>query len=160
MAQSDILVKIDGIDGESQDKELKNHIEIYGWGFSIHAEGSFQAGTGGGKGKAIYSDFNFSKAADVASAPILQAIAEHKHIKEVTINNRKGGGDARLTFVKIKLTNVRITNVSTSAGADGSVQESVSMNFEKIEYTYQAQDEKGAKKGGEKLFLANIVEGK
>lgn len=55
MAQ-DIFLKINGIDGESQDSSHKNEIEVLAWDWSIEQQSTMHAGSGGGAGKATVSD--------------------------------------------------------------------------------------------------------
>jgi hypothetical protein len=58
MAQ-DIFLKINGIDGESQDSAHKNEIEVTNWGWRISQASNMHAGSGGGAGKATVDDLAF-----------------------------------------------------------------------------------------------------
>lgn len=58
MAQ-DIFLKINGIDGESQDASHKKEIEVLNWGWRITQGSNMHAGWGGGAGKASVDDLAF-----------------------------------------------------------------------------------------------------
>ena len=54
-----------------------------------------------------------------------------------------------LEYVTLTLTDLIVTSysVSDSSGAD-QLQDTFALNFSKFKYSYQPQDNKGAKKGG------------
>lgn len=160
MAQADTLLKIDSIEGESQDKDLPKTIEIQSWSAGVTHSGSFGSGTGGGTGKAQFQDLHFTKSADKASVKIAKACATGQHIKEAVLVIRKAGGPSTLPYLTITMTNVRVTSFQTSGHGSGGTSEQFSLNFEKIKYSYQAQDEKGAKKDGAIDFEHNVASGK
>jgi type VI secretion system secreted protein Hcp len=58
MAQ-DIFLKIQEIDGESQDASHKNEIEVLGWNRGMTQASNMHAGSGGGAGKATVKDLTF-----------------------------------------------------------------------------------------------------
>ena len=61
---------------------------------------------------------------------------------------RKAGGTA-LEYVTLTLTDVIVTSYSISDATGSDVLQDVfSLNFGKFKYSYQPQDNKGAKKGG------------
>ncbi|MCS7026204.1 MAG: type VI secretion system tube protein Hcp, partial [Bryobacteraceae bacterium] len=70
MAAFDAFLEIDGIKGESEDKQLRDHIELLSYSFGASQTGSFAYGGGGGTGKVQFVDFHFTKRCDKAS-PLL-----------------------------------------------------------------------------------------
>ena len=50
----DAFLKLDGIDGESQDKEHKGEIDILSWSWGGASTASFNLGGGGASGKASF----------------------------------------------------------------------------------------------------------
>jgi type VI secretion system secreted protein Hcp len=60
---------------------------------------------------------------------------------------RKAGGTA-LEYVTLTLTDVLVSSYSVSSGDGDQLQDTVALNFGKFKYSYQPQDNKGAKKGG------------
>ena len=142
---TDIFVKIDGIKGESKGKGHEKEIDVLAWSFGVSQSGSFGQGGGGGSGKANVQDLTFTKHIDSASSDLMLATFCGKHIPEVVFTMQKAGENP-LVYMKITLTNVIVTNHITG-GTPGEERptENISLNFEKIKYEYDSQNEKGGK---------------
>ncbi|MDG1011212.1 MAG: type VI secretion system tube protein Hcp [Luminiphilus sp.] len=146
----DAFLKLDGIDGESQDKEHKGEIDILSWAWGGASTGSFNLGGGGASGKASFTDIQLVKYYDKASPNLMAKLADGTHIKEATLVARKAGGSSAIEFLKIKLTDVIITSVNFGgSGDDDRYTENVSLACAKFEVAYQAQKNDGGKDGGE-----------
>ncbi len=146
----DAFLKLDGIDGESQDKEHKGEIDILSWAWGGASTGSFNLGGGGASGKASFSDLTLTKYYDKASPNLMAKLADGTHIKEATLFARKAGGSSAIEFLTIKLSDVIITSVNFGgSGGEDRYTETVSIAFAKFEVAYQAQKNDGAKDGGE-----------
>ena len=143
----DYFLKIDGIDGESQDKTHGNEIEINSISFGVSQTGGLGYGGGGGVGKAAFQDISFSKRTDKATCKIMEACAKGTHIKEIVFTARKAG-DKPLEYLVVTLNDVIITSHQMQGSPDGAMFENVSFNFTKVKFKYNEQDEKGNKKGG------------
>ena len=157
MAQ-DIFLKINGIDGESQDSSHKNEIEVLAWDWSIEQQSTMHAGSGGGAGKATVSDLAFEHYIDRASPNLMKYCLTGKHINEAVLVVRKAG-DKSLDYLVIELEDIMITSISTGgSGGEDRLTENVSLNFAKFKIKYQEQDDKGAAKGGSVDFGFNIAE--
>lgn len=144
----DTFIKIGDVKGESTVKGFEDQIQVSSWNWSLSQSGTTHTGQGGGAGKVNVHDLSFTHNVDAASPNLFAACCTGKHFDTVTLTMRKAGGSP-LDYLKIVLTEVLVTNVSYggSAGED-LVTESVSLNFAKVEFSYQPQDAKGAKKGG------------
>jgi type VI secretion system secreted protein Hcp len=140
----DMFLKIDGVDGESEDSKNKAQIEILSWSWGEVQTGSAGKGGGSGVGKVDMQDFSFSKFMDKATPKLMLFCANGKHIPTVEFLARKAGGDQE-HYMKMKLTDVIISsfNTSNSAGSGSLPVESISLNFSKIELEYFQQDAKG-----------------
>ena len=79
MAQ-DIFLKINGIDGESQDASHKNEVEVLNWSWKIEQLSTMHSGSGGGAGKATVSDLTFEHHIDRASPNLMKYCLTGKHI--------------------------------------------------------------------------------
>ena len=146
----DAFLKLDGIDGESQDKEHKGEIDIIACSWGGASTGSFDLGGGGASGKASFSDLSLTKYYDKASPNLMAKMADGTHIKEATLFARKAGGSSAIEFLKIKLSDVIITSVTFGgSGGEDRYTENVAIAFAKFEVAYQAQKNDGAKDGGE-----------
>lgn len=160
MAQSDALLKIEGIEGETQQDGKTGWIELMSWSAGASNSSSFGSGTGGGKGKSQAHDIVFSKVMDKSSPNIEGYVLNGTHVDKVTLEVRKAAGPDKLTYYTRTLTNCFITSYSVSGGSDGGAMDNFSITFEEVEAKYQPQDEKGSPKGGEILFNHNVATGK
>lgn len=148
MAAVDYFLKIDGIEGESNDKTHKNEIECLSWGWGASNAGSMGVGSGGGTGKVMMQDAHFSFHVCAASPKLAEFCATGKHISKAVLVCRKAGGDSPLEYLKITLSDIFISSFQTG-GSQGDILpvDQVSINFTKIEKEYQAQTQQGAGKG-------------
>ncbi|MBP0580450.1 type VI secretion system tube protein Hcp [Labrys sp. LIt4] len=160
MAQSDALLQINGIEGETQQDSLDGYMELLSWSIGGSNSSTFGSGTGGGKGKSVLQDLHCTKTVDKASANIFKYCAFGNHIDEVKLVVRKAAGEDKLTYITITLTNCFITSYQTSGGSDGGAMESFSVTYEKINHEYQPQDKTGAADGGSIEFTYNVATGK
>ncbi|HXF42772.1 MAG TPA: type VI secretion system tube protein Hcp [Pyrinomonadaceae bacterium] len=145
MAKTDYFLKIDGIEGESQDEKMKGCIDLQSWSWGESNSGSFAHGGGGGAGKVAMQDFHFTMQINKASPKLSLYCATGKHIPYAELTCRKAG-DKPAVYLKIKLSDVLISSYQTggSANADILPYDQVSINFAKIEGEYFIQDNKGA----------------
>jgi type VI secretion system secreted protein Hcp len=144
MAAADFFLKIDGIQGESEDKTHTNEIQIlsFSWGVSNAGSGSF--GSGSGSGKASVSDISVQKYVDKSTPNLWKYCFLGKTVGDAVITVRKAGGDAPVEYLVYKLTEVFVSSVQDSGSEGGGIaMESVSLNFAKIEITYTLQSADG-----------------
>lgn len=148
----DMFLKLDGIKGETRDKTHKDEIHIESFSFGMSQTGTMGTGGGGGAGKVQIHDVSISKFVDKASTPLMLHCANGKHIKDGLITVRKAG-EHPLEYLKIKLNDILISSFQ-SAGNNGTdiVSENFSLNFAKIEVTYQEQADTGQPAGGPVIF--------
>jgi type VI secretion system secreted protein Hcp len=137
------FLKIDGIDGESMNQQYKNHIELDTFSFGATQQGTFSSNSGGGAGKVSMQDFHFVMSVNRASPKMLLACANGEHIKSAKLYCCKAGKEQQ-TFMTITFTDVMVSSFQTG-GSNGSElpQESISLNFAKIEYEYKVQQADG-----------------
>jgi type VI secretion system secreted protein Hcp len=141
MARSDIFLKLDGIDGESQDQAHKDEIEVESYTMGVVNAG---AGGGSGPGKAMVNDMHFTMKVNKASPNVFIACCTGKPISTATVTVRKAGGESPLEYETVKLTGVFVSSVSKATHNDGEIGiENVSLTFAKIEYTYRPQTQTG-----------------
>ncbi|SCU75144.1 Protein hcp1 [Cupriavidus necator] len=147
MAQ-DIFLKINGIDGESQDSSHKNEVEVLAWDWSIEQQSTMHAGSGGGAGKATVSDLSFEHFIDRASPNLMKYCLTGKHINEAVLVVRKAGGNP-LEYLKLTMTDVIVTKVSPKGSVDDEVRmrEKVALSFSKVKQEYVVQNAQGGSGG-------------
>ncbi|MBT0394094.1 Hcp family type VI secretion system effector [Morganella morganii] len=146
MAQ-DIFIKIEGIEGESQDFSHKGEIDLLRWDWSVSQPSNMHAGSGGGAGKVTVYDLYFKHYFDKASTNLLKYCLSGKHIPEAILTVRKSGGDP-LEFLKITLQEIVITSVdSVGEIYMPSPIEKVSLQFARVKFEYLPQNAEGGSMG-------------
>lgn len=146
---SDMFIKIGDIKGETSDNTHKEEIEVLSFSYGATQTGSSAAGSGGGAGKVSLSDLSFVKRLDKSSPVLFVKCCTGEHIKDAMLVVRKAGG-TQLEYLKIKLTDVLVSSIRPGGSAHGEdiPMEEVSLNFTKIEVTYQQQGADGKAMGG------------
>jgi type VI secretion system secreted protein Hcp len=143
MAVVDYFLKIDGIDGESQDAIHKGEIEVESFSFGLSNTGRAGAATGGGgAGKVAFQDFHFTSLVSKASPNLMLACASGKHIKSATLTGRRAG-KSELEFVTITLSDVRVSSFQDGGSIDGAPLDQVTLNFAKVEFGQRAGNPDG-----------------
>ncbi|HEY5911081.1 MAG TPA: type VI secretion system tube protein Hcp [Verrucomicrobiae bacterium] len=139
----DYFLKLDGIEGESQDSKHKNEIDIESWSWGEANSGSHAYGSGGGAGKVDMHDFSFTMRVNKASPKLLLSCANGSHVKSALLTCRKAGKDQQ-EYLKIKFTDLLISSFQTG-GSSGDVVpvDQIAINFSKIEYEYAEQKPDG-----------------
>jgi len=128
----DAFLKIDGIEGESEDKDHKGEIEVdsYSWGVTNTSTG----GGGGGAGKAVAQDFHFTAPMTKASPVLMLACATGRHSPSATLTLRQKD----FVFAKIRVFDVLVSSYQTGGETDQGdrPEDQFSLNFVKIDFLY------------------------
>lgn len=156
----DAFLKLGDLKGESPVEGFEEQIQILSWSWGMSQSGTTHSGSGGGAGKVNVQDMSFTHYVDTASPNIIAACCNGKHFEEATLTLRKAGEDP-LDYLIIVLKEIIVTSVSMG-GSEGEEQntENFTVNFAEFKYSYQPQDNKGAKAGGAIEYEANIAKGK
>jgi type VI secretion system secreted protein Hcp len=150
MAAVDYFLKIDGIEGESQDSKHKQEIEIQSFSFGATQTGSFAAGGGGGAGKVHMQDFHFTVPVNKASPKLMLACASGQHIKKAVLTVRKAGKEQQ-EYLKYTFSDILVSSYQTGGGGgDVMPVDQISLNFAKIEQEYKEQKADGTLAGSVK----------
>jgi type VI secretion system secreted protein Hcp len=145
---SDIFAKLGDIKGESLDDKHKDEIEVLSLSWGVSNSGSMGHGSGGGEGKASFSDLSFMHTVDKASPVLMQNCATGVHLKEATITHRKSG-KGQQEYLIVKLNDVIVTSVQNSGSSGGGdTTESVSLAFAKVNIEYKPQKADGSLDAG------------
>jgi type VI secretion system secreted protein Hcp len=144
MAAVDFFLKIDGIEGESQDAKHKGEIDLESWSWSQSNTGSADARGGMGAGKVAMQDFHFTMKVNKATPKLMLACASGEHIKSAVLTARKAGKEQQ-EYLKVTMSDLLVSSYQGGGSANGSVQPSdqISLNFSKIEYEYKEQKADG-----------------
>jgi type VI secretion system secreted protein Hcp len=146
MSTADYFLKINGIDGEAEDKKLDKHFELMSFSFGASNSGSAGQGGGLGTGKVNMQDFHFVVKHSKASAKLMGFVASGKHIDQCKLHARKStGGKNPEDYMVVTFSDVLISSFQTG-GSDGSNSlpiDQISFNFTKIKFETKIQDSKG-----------------
>lgn len=150
----DYFLKIEGIEGDSQDDAHKNEIELISYDWTETQSGSFAQGGGGGAGKVKMENFEFIMYSSKASPKLMLFCANGKHIKSAVLTCRKAG-EGQHDFYSITMSDVIVSKFRTMSHAPASIPQDlipaagvpvdqVCFNFGKIEFEYKPQKIDGA----------------
>jgi type VI secretion system secreted protein Hcp len=135
MATNMFLV-LDGIPGESRDSQFLNSVDISSLTYGMSALGS---PTDPVSGKPSVDQIIVSKRVDLASLPLLRALAEARTVDTGRISIRRVTGTSPppppFLVIDLRLVRVRGVEVETNSGVDAP-SERVTLAFESIIWTY------------------------
>jgi len=146
MAQADYFLDLDTVDGESQDDDsrMKNKIHVSSFSFGVTNTGTGGSNLGSGASKSNVQDLHVTKTMDKASPNLFIGCCNGKHFPKATFYVRRAGENPQV-YLKYELTEVFISSYSTSGHEGGGLaQESLSLNFSKVEVTYTPQNADGS----------------
>jgi type VI secretion system secreted protein Hcp len=137
-AAVDIFLKIDGIDGESQDSKHKGEIVISAFSdaFSLATVATARVG------KSTCGPIQVDKQLDTSSMPLVSALMTGKVLPTATFTFRKSGGKSAQEFYVVTLTQATVTAFAQSANVDAVPSESLEFlpRFIQMKYTPQNPD--------------------
>jgi type VI secretion system secreted protein Hcp len=141
MAETDMFLKLDGIDGESRDAVHKGEIDItsWSWGAQNYASG-FDKGTAG-----RVHDVVVSKFVDAATVALMKAAFSGRNISKAVITLRKAG-EQPMEYLTMELSDVYVTSIDWQARTEAHdlPHEKVKLNFSTITTTYKPQKPDGS----------------
>lgn len=137
----DIFLKIDGIEGETEDATHKNEIEVLSWSWGVSQQSNMHMGSGGGAGKATVDDLTFEHFIDRATPNLVQYCLLGKHIKQAQLVVRKSGGSP-LEYLKLTMNDVLVTRVNPEGVStdESRPRERVSLSFSSMKQEYILQN--------------------
>ena len=141
MAQADMFMKIDDVQGESTDSVHKNEIEVSAWSWGAAQAGSSHSGPGSGSGKVVVQDLSFTYAIDKSSATLFGMVMNGTTFKKAQLTCRKAGGNP-VEYLKIIMSSGIVSNVQVSGTDTASV--TVTLNFGQVEIDYTPQNADGS----------------
>ncbi len=160
-AAIDMFLKIDGIDGESSDAGHPGEIDVLKWSWGMSQSGASHGG-GGGSGKVSIQDMSITKSTDSTTSDLMQSCCTGNNIGKVTLQmctTISVGGAPPLCYFTIEMEKVFISSMSIGGSSEDEVlTETLTFNFDKVNYTYLPHDDTGAPTGPEAKW--SIEEGK
>ena len=146
-AQSGYFIKIEGIEGESMDKDHKGWSDLLSFSQAIHKPGSGVTGASRRRGDVILEDIVCVKEIDKSSPKLQEAASKGTVFPKVEIHLTTTIKGVKQTYYAYELKNVLITSYSILGNNETVPSENISINFEEIKAIYTAYDDKGKKAG-------------
>jgi type VI secretion system secreted protein Hcp len=141
MAQSDMFLKIEGIDGESLDDKHRNEIHIHAYHFGAHNSGAGLSNGAIAAGKV--QDIHFTKHVDKSSPNLFINCCSGKPIPTAILTVRKAGEKPQ-EYMIVTLSDVVVSSYNHKGGDNDELPvETVSLTFSKIRYEYKPQSADG-----------------
>ena len=137
----DYFLKLDGIQGESQDDKHKNEIQVLSWSWGASNVSSVSGTGGSGAGKVDMSDVSMMLNFDKSTPKFFKSVCAGSHISTGTLSAIKAGTDGK-PYLKVDFKEIFITGLQMSAAGEVPAV-SLSFSYDEIKIDYSAQDEKG-----------------
>jgi type VI secretion system secreted protein Hcp len=163
---TDMFLQLDGIQGECEDSNHTDWIEILSWSHSFSQPTSaVKSSSGATVEKCNHSDISITKYIDKATDDLLSKIWNGDNIATAKIECFRADAEsnAPVKYLMIDLEKVIISNYSISAGGGDLPLENISLSYGKVTYTYTEQKKAdgtgGAQKPVEHDLVSNVVGG-
>ena len=144
MAQVDMFLKLDGVQGESQDPDHKNEIQIEG--FHLNCVSPRDSFTGQATGVRRWSHLTIHAKVDMSTPLLFLKLTTNATIPSAVLACRKAGGGA-ITYFTVTLTNVAVAKVQAGDQGEVTPQCEFDLAFGKIEIRAQPQTSLGTSGG-------------
>lgn len=136
----DMFLKIAEVPGESADSVHAKDIDVLSWEFGVTQSGTMHIATGGGSGKANFSDMRVHKWVDSATHTLFGSVSDGRSFKKAELFIRKAAGKAPLEYLIITMTDLIVTSYQTGGTqSDDRLTETVMLNFAKVKFSYKPQ---------------------
>jgi type VI secretion system secreted protein Hcp len=156
MAQTNVYLKLQDVDGESQDTDHDKWIEVMSWSWGVDNPVSFALAQGGQSTQAHVGSMNIQCIMDLSTVTAFKNATTGKHVDTGTLSCMKLDGDQRVEYFKVDLTNVMVSSVQYSGGGqDQAVNVHLALVFEEFKQHYKGQQDTGSAGGG-KDFGFNV----
>lgn len=139
-----MFMKVSGVDGESEQTDFKNWIELSSFSMSSAAAGSTAIGGGAGVGKVSIHGVNGTTVAGKHTPTIAEKYFDGKHFDKVeVVFIKQTGDDTGQKYYHLTMENVFFTSMQNSKGEGSLGSEAFSLTAESYEQEYWAQDKTG-----------------
>lgn len=141
-AANSYFLKIEGVTGESVDKDHKDWIDIHSFSWGLTLATGAGGGSGGGSGRAVFSDFSWTQLADRSTPAWFLIVATGRHIPSVTLDVTRSVGDRELSFFQMIFSDTVGTGLTLDGATDIGVTASMSSGSS-VTLRYRAMDDRG-----------------
>jgi type VI secretion system secreted protein Hcp len=133
----EVFLKVDGVDGESEDRVHAGEIQLISFSFGADQPGYASVGGGLGAGKVDVHNLVVVKYVDKSSPKLFVACCTGQHTPTATLTVRKANAGDQ-DCIALVLTDVIVSSHQVMGAVENVMPtEQVSFNFVKIEFQYQ-----------------------
>ena len=143
-------IKIDGVDGESTDKNHEQWIKIVSVGQGVHRPISVGSDGSTTKGSVSCGDIAVVKEVDKSTPKLIGLVCKGTKIGEIKIDLTTDTGEGeRTVFLTWTLKNAYVSSYDVSGATDSGAPptESLGLSYEEIEWTYKPVNKDGSPGG-------------
>lgn len=142
---SNIYMKVDGVDGESEVDGYKLWIEVDHVAYSYRSETSESFGSGLAVGALVPSPVGISSREGKHIVRMLNQQAAGKHFPKIEIHFLKQGADSAVLkpYKKITLTEAMIQDYQPSGSGNAGGSEHITFGYSKFDLEYLKQNQSG-----------------
>lgn len=137
-AALDMFLDLDGIQGETRDREFPNTIDVLAWSW----------GASRARDKPVnFQDISLTKYLDKSSPALMQRLATGGTIANGSLRVRKAGENP-LVYIRLCFTGIRVSSISTGgSGGEDRLTENVTFNYATVIERYTEQNATGGAAG-------------
>lgn len=136
----DAYLKIDGIEGECNDKGHEGWIPLLSFSHGVAQLGTNLGGSGSraSSGKCEHQNFSFAKYLDKASPKLNLHCCDGRNLKRVTVHICRQADAQKVTYLEVIFEPCLISSVQIGGAVSGEDRpvEQISFNYTKIEWKY------------------------
>jgi type VI secretion system secreted protein Hcp len=132
------------VKGESQTPDHVDEIEVRSWRWGVASSSAI--GHTVATSRRSYTALTVVKSIDIASTPLMAALATNDEVTEARLSVRRSGGDQEV-YYSIVLKNARVAGVDQEVDNEGFPSETITLMFQKIEVEYRPQKTTGLRGG-------------
>jgi type VI secretion system secreted protein Hcp len=130
-----VFVKFDGLDGESQDADHKDWVDVLSWSWGLSKDS---------RGKVCVQDLSLVKYLDSSTPDLIQSMPADTTFRTADLEVWQGRERGRLVL-RMLLNGVSVSSVSTGgSGGEDRLTENISLNFSELEGTYTVLRDDGS----------------
>lgn len=149
---ADCFIKIEQINGEAQDQDYADFIQVDSWQWGANWRSAIQGSHGGQSGVGQLNSLTFVHAIDSASPGLFARCVKNAVIPTAKLIMRRAGGTAQ-KYLTLDFEKVRIVSVEVEHDARHVIpSERVVLNFDRVKYEYTPQSQLGSDKSGRSTF--------
>jgi len=147
--QDPAFIKFDGIDGESQDRDHRDWIDLLSFSQGQYLSPSSSAPGGAATGRLVFEELALRKTLDKACPKLAEAVCKGTVFPNVQLHlTRPSSAGAQATYYTVEMKNVIVTSYHISGSTQEEVPtETFSLNFEEIKVAYTKFDAAGQPEG-------------